>query len=64
MGDAAYLAGKTHLPYRRHRAEDRFIQITGGDGYHRRQVGGRLIQSQAADDIQIGITLADFQADK
>ena len=61
MVDAAHLAGEADLPYCRQRIRHRLIQVAGGYRDHRRQIGGRFIQRQSADDIQIGVALADLQ---
>ncbi|CAN4023675.1 HTH-type transcriptional repressor yvoA, partial [Dysosmobacter welbionis] len=53
LADGPQLSGEAHLPdghqIRRHRP----VQIAGGQGDHRRQIRGGLVQAQAADDVQV-----------
>ncbi|CAN4016831.1 Sporulation protein YabP, partial [Dysosmobacter welbionis] len=38
------------------------VQIAGGQGDHRRQIRGGLVQAQAADDVQVRVAGGDLQA--
>ena len=61
MADRPDLAREAHLPHRGHRLGDGFVEIARGDGHDRREIRRRLVERQAADDVEVRVALADLQ---
>lgn len=61
MADRPDLAREAYLPHRGHRLGDGFVEIARGDGHDRREIRRRLVERQAADDVEVRVALADLQ---
>ena len=60
--DGTDLAGQADLADGGERVGRRLVQRGGGDGDGDGQIGRRLVQPQAADDVQVDVRRAEPQA--
>ena len=62
MGHAAYFAGKAHLAHGHQLVGNGPVPVGGGHRQDHRQVRSRLVQPQAADDVDVSVEKAQLHA--